>query len=289
MRRGGRPSRVVREAVDTGVAELVPDRDRPDGWTLLLDGSPQSHVDLAEPTYLEYEYLRRIGHVVDLAGAPGQPLRVLHLGGGALTLPRYVAATRPGSWQQVVEVDGRLAELIRRELPWPRTMRVRVRVTDAREALSHYPDGRFDLVVGDVFAGALVPAHLTSVECAEQVSRVLVGGGRYALNIADGPPLTFARAQAATIRTVFPHACLLADAPVLRGRRFGNLVLVASHRPLPVAELTRLAAGDPFPARLVHGADLAAFTGGARPVADATASPSSTPPPRTFPVGLRTC
>ena len=178
--------------------------------------------------------------------------------------------------------------LVRRDLPWPRTMRVRVRVADARAALASAPSDRFDLVVGDVFAGALVPAHLTSAECATEVSRVLAPGGRYALNIADGPPLAFARTQVATIRSVFRHVCLLADAPVLHGRRFGNLVLVAGHRPLPLAELSRRAAGDPFPARLLHGDALDTFTGGAHPVSDATATPSGTPPPRTFPVGFRT-
>ena len=81
--------RVV-EQVDTGQAELVPDPDRPGSWTLLLDGAPQSHVDLTDPTHLEFEYVRRLAAALDLIAPAGAPLRVLHLGGGALTLPRYV-------------------------------------------------------------------------------------------------------------------------------------------------------------------------------------------------------
>src|ERR1700689_5738479 len=85
--------------------ELLAGLDRPRAWMLLVDGTPQSHVDLDDPQYLEFEYIRRIGHVADLAGPAGQPLRVLHLGGGGLTLARYVAVTRPGSSQLAVEID----------------------------------------------------------------------------------------------------------------------------------------------------------------------------------------
>src|SRR3954454_1003892 len=95
----------VEETVDSGIAELVRDPDRPRAWTLLLNGVPQSHVDLDDPEYLDFEYVRRLGHVVDLVAPARSPLRVLHLGGGALTLARYVAATRPRSAQQVIEVD----------------------------------------------------------------------------------------------------------------------------------------------------------------------------------------
>src|SRR4051812_49596865 len=113
MARRGRAGRVV-EAVASGIAELIPDPDRDSAWTLMLDGAPQSHVDLADPTHLEFEYVRRMAAVIDLIAPPGQALRALHLGGGALTLPRYVAATRPGSAQRVVEIDGALVEFVRR-------------------------------------------------------------------------------------------------------------------------------------------------------------------------------
>jgi hypothetical protein len=100
--------------------------------------------------------------------------------------------------------------------------------------------------------------------------------------VADGAPLTHARAQVATALTAFPHACLIADAGVLRGRRFGNLVLAVSPKPLPADELTRRAAGDPLPGRVLQGRDLVRFTAGAKPVTDATAAPSPAAPPGAF-------
>ncbi|MGY2083736.1 spermidine synthase [Blastococcus sp. SYSU DS0539] len=265
-----------------GTAELLADADRDGAWMLLVNGTPQSHVDLDEPAHLEFEYVRRIGHVLDLAAEPGAALDVVHLGGGALTLPRYVATTRPGSRQRVAEIDEPLTGLVREFLPLPRSARVRVRAADAREALRSMHPASADVVVTDVFAGARTPAHLTTVEFAAEAARVLRPGGVYAANVADGPPLRFARGQVATLRTAFRHVCLLAEPGTLRGRRFGNLVAVASDAELPLAGLSRACARDPMPSRVVDGEDLDRFTGNARPVSDADAQPSPEPPDGVF-------
>jgi SAM-dependent methyltransferase len=274
-----------------GRVELASAPGRPRAWTLLVDGTPQSHVDLDDPEYLEFEYMRWLGHLADLAAPAGEPLDVLHLGAGGLTLARYVAATRPGSSQLAVESDAAVAGLVAERLPLRqrprragggRAGRVRVRVADARAVLEQARPGSYDLVVADLFAGARTPAHLTSAEFAAAAARALRPSGRYLVNIGDGPPLAHARAQVATVRSVFACACLIADPGVLRGRRFGNLVLAAAQQDLPVAWLTRRAAGDPFPGRVVHGADLDRFAGGAQPVTDAAAEPSPAPPSGIF-------
>ncbi|MGW6643663.1 spermidine synthase [Streptomyces iakyrus] len=272
----------VVESVDGGLAELIPDRERPRAWTLVIDGAPQSHVDLDDPAYLSFEYQRRLGHVIDLVAPPGRPVHAVHLGGGALTLARYVAATRPRSTQQVVERDGPLVQLVRRELPLDPNARIRVRSTDAREGLAKVPDGWADLVITDVFSGARTPAHLTSTEFLDDVRRALKPSGVYAANLADGPPLAHLRGQIATAAARFERLALVADPAVLRGKRFGNAVLVASDHPLPTAELTRLAASDPHPARVEHGRTLTDFTGGAAPVTDLAAVASPAPPASVF-------
>ncbi|WP_406257641.1 spermidine synthase [Streptomyces nigra] len=280
--RRGATAASVAETVDGGLAELIPDPDRARAWTLLLDGAPQSHVDLDDPAFLSFEYQRRLGHVIDLVAPPGRPVRAVHLGGGALTLARYVAATRPRSTQQVVERDAPLVELVRRELPLDRNARIRVRSTDAREGLAKVPDGWADLVVADVFSGARTPAHLTSAEFLDEVRRALAPGGWYAANLADGPPLTHLRGQIATAAARFAELALVADPTVLRGRRFGNAVLVAADQPLPIPELTRRAASDPHPGRVEHGRALRDFTGGATPVTDTSAVDSPAPPASAF-------
>ncbi|GAA2350742.1 fused MFS/spermidine synthase [Dactylosporangium salmoneum] len=270
--------------VDGGVAELCPDDGRPGRWTLLLDGYPQSALDVEDPRRLDFEYMRRIASVLDAMAPPGAPLSVLHLGGGALTLPRYVAATRPGSAQRVVERDAALIDFVRRELPLPRGADIRVRAADAREAVESLAPGRFDLVIADVYAGARVPAHLASLEFLTAAARLLRPGGLYVANLADGSGLAFARGQAATLRRVYGDLVLLAEPSVLRGRRFGNVVLVASAEAgrIPQAPLARAAAADPFPARLVSGDDLIRLIAGAAVATDATAVASPSPPAGLF-------
>jgi spermidine synthase len=236
---------------------------------LFLDGVPQSQVDLGDPGCLEFEYVRRIGHVIDLAFPPGAPVRALHLGGGALTLPRYVAHTRPGSGQLVAETDAALTSLVRRMLPLPATSgRIRVRAQDARQVLESIRPQAHDLVISDVYAGARTPRHMTTAECARSARRALRDGGLYMINVADGPPLAHARSQVATLASVFAQVLLIAEPGVLRGRRTGNLVLVAGDGPLPATGLTRRVASDPFPARVVAAAELARFASGASPVTD---------------------
>jgi spermidine synthase len=268
--------------VDGGLAELRADPDRADAWTLLVDGAPQSHVDLADPGYLSFTYQRRLGHVVDLAAPPGRPIQAVHLGGGALTLARYTAHTRPRSTQVVVELDTALTELVRRELPWDRNWRIKVRGGDAREGLAKLPDASADLVIADVFAGARTPAHLTTLEFLRDVRRALRPGGHYAANLTDGGSLAFTRGQLATVRAVFPEVVLAAEPAVLRGKRFGNVIVWAAADPLPLPAFGRLLATDPHQSRTEHGRALADFTAGAAVVTDATASPSPEPPKNVF-------
>jgi hypothetical protein len=270
----------VHQAVGGGLAELVPDVSGPNAWMLFIDGIPQSQVDLDDPGALEFEYVRRIGHVIDLAFPPGQPVRALHLGGGALTLPRYVAHTRPGSAQVVAETDVALTALVRQWLPLPpaREGRIRVRAEDARAVLDSVRAGGYDLVISDVYAGSTTPPRMTTAECAAAARRALRPGGVYLVNVADGPPLRQARAQVATISAAFGGGLagllLIAEPGVLRGRRTGNLVLAAGRGPLDVGELreaglARRVASDPFPARVLTGDDLARFASGATVVTDA--------------------
>src|ERR1700759_866282 len=270
----GQQRLAVHREVDGGLAELVPDVDRPGSWLLYLGDAPQSQVDLTDPRNLEFEYVQRIAHLLDVAAPAGAPLRVLHLGGGALTLPRYLAATRPGSSQLVAETDGALMDLVREHLPLARARgRIRVRIADAREVLASVPPGRFDVVISDVFAGARTPPHLTTVECAQLAARAVGPGGLYIQNVADGPPLSFAKQQAATVAQVFTHRLLVAEPGVLRRRRFGNLVLAGSQAGLPADELRRRAAADAVAAPGLGGGGPGRVVGGTRPGTHATPPP----------------
>jgi spermidine synthase len=275
----------VTRAVDYGTAKLMPDVDRERAWLLTVDGAPQSYVDLDEPAYLEFEYARRLGHVLDTVAEAGRTLDVLHLGGGALTLPRYLAVTRPGSRQDVVEADRALLRLVVEHLPLPDGAAVALHCADARAWLEAAPADSADVIVADVFGGSRVPAQFTSIGYARHAERVLRDTGVYVANLADAAPFAFLRSQLATFAELFEELVLIAEPGVLRGRRFGNAVLVAAHQPVDTPALARLTASDAFPARVEHGPALREFIGGARPVRDEDAVASPEPPDGAFGIG----
>ncbi len=269
---------------DGAVARVVPSRFA-GGWELDVDGTPQSHVDLDDPTHLHFEYVARMAAVVDRLRLPGQPLTAVHLGAGALTLPRYVEHTRPGSRQQVIELEPALIGLVREQLPLPRGAQIRVRIGDAREVAERLPAGLIgaaDLVVSDVFAGARTPAHVTSVEYYGILARLLAPDGVLLVNVADGAGLAFARRQVATVAHVLEHVIVLAEVQTLKGRRFGNLVIAASSAPLPTEWLPRLMAAGPHPAKVAQGAEIEEFVRGARIATDADATDSPAPAASVF-------
>ncbi|RSD20334.1 spermidine synthase-like protein [Amycolatopsis eburnea] len=264
-----------RYPVRFGTAELIRDADRANAWLLSVDGVAQSYVDLDTPANLEFDYVRRFGDVVDQL--PPGPVDALHIGGAACTLPRYVAATRPGSRQLVFDADGELVDLVRAQLGL-RLPGLRVRITDGRTGLATRREDTADLVVVDAFERATLAGGLATLEATRAIAEILRAPGIYLANITDGSGLPFARRFLATLREVFPEVLALADPAVLKGRRFGNLVFAASAAPLPTAEIDRRTASAAFPARCVSGAELRKLAGRATPITDADLPPSPQPP-----------
>ena len=269
------------------IAEVEEDRWVPGAIQLLVDGTPQSHVNLRDPSEVFFEYVRRIAHAIDLFRTPGQPISALHLGGGAFTLPRYIEATRPGSRQQVVELESSLVELVREAAPLPKRASIRVRHGDARAVLGKLPQGMhgaIDLVVVDIFAGSRTPAHVSSIEFYELIAPLLAQDGLVVVNTTDGTGQAFTRSQVATLAAVFGTVAAVGEPQTLKGRRFGNVVLLASNSDVDheLEWLPRLLAGGPHPARMLVGRELDEWLRGARAVTDVEAVPSPEPPAEVF-------
>jgi SAM-dependent methyltransferase len=206
------------------------------GRVLRLEKLRHSYVDLEDPTHLEFDYTQWMGAAIDDM-APGL-LEAVFIGGGGFTLPRYLAATRPGSESTVLEVDGDLVDLARDQLGLRTGPDLRVRVGDARLTLRGEPTDSADLVVGDAFGGVAVPWHLTTVEFARDIRRVLRPDGLYLLNVIDYEPRGLVRAEQATLREVFENVALVGHPDP-----GGNHVFLASDAPL--AELPAQALGLP--------------------------------------------
>lgn len=215
-------------------ARVQTDPERPSGQLLLLDTLRHSYVDAEDPTYLEFNYTNAIASVADVMAPTGEPIDSLHVGGGGLSLPRYLDATRPGGRTVVLEVDPGVAEVALGLQP-PVSDAVDVRIVDGRVGLAAQPASAYDLVVGDAFGGLSVPWHLTTVQAVRAVTRTLRPSGVYALNVIDYPPADFARAELATVRAVFPYVVAIGTPGALDRSVGGNYVIVASRSPLPVA------------------------------------------------------
>ena len=247
-------------------ASVVVDDAREGGRTLVLDGLRHSYVDLDDPTHLEFAYTRRFADV--LAVQPDGPLDALHLGGGGFSVPRHLDAVRPGSRSLVLEVDPQIPEIGRARLGLETGDDLAVEVGDARTLIAEQDTAGYDVVLGDAFGSLAVPWHLTTTEMVEQVRRVLRPDGVYVLNVIDNPPLSFVRAEAATLLAAFDDVALMAVPEVLAGDEGGNLVLVASDAPLPVDELASLAAARGEPDSVVGRTEVERFAGGAPVLTD---------------------
>ena len=207
------------------------------GRDLRMDTLRHAYVDLADPTWLEFAYTRLFGDVIDGSAPAGEPVDALHVGGGGFTMPRYIEATRPGSFSRVLELDPVVLQTAREQLGLVTSDDLQVVVGDARVSLAAEPTDGYDLVVGDAFAGPAVPWHLTTREFLEQLARVLRADGIYMVNVIDYPPLALARAELATMRDVFEHVAFIGQRSRIDGTSGGNLILMASDSPFPVDDI----------------------------------------------------
>lgn len=243
-------------------ASVEPDEHVRGAYVLAIGGAEQSHVDLNDPSHVFYAYLRRIANVVDLIAPEGEPIRALHLGAGALTLARYIEATRPGSVQSAVELERELADFVLEQLPLAPGTDLSVHLGDARWTL---PDvagrGPFDVVVLDIFSGPEAPGHIAHRDFYAEAAGLLSERGALIVNIGDDPPLTLVRSQLAAMRGVFPEVAALAEPDMFTARFPGNIVAIGLTGAWPEAWTAALAAAGPYPTRLARGTDLDPLAG----------------------------
>jgi spermidine synthase len=235
------PRRAARRS--TGPSVRVEDADG-GRRRMLVDGLEAAVVDRADPTHLDFPYMRWIADVLDLGWRAGAPLRAVHVGAGGCVLPRYLAATRPGSHSEAYESDPAVLAALATVLDVRAEPGLRVREGDGRDLLERHPARSADVVITDAFSGPLVPAHLTTAEYQDEVRRALRPGGVHVMNLIDVPPGRTARRQAATLLAAFAEVVLMAPRGVVAGRRTGNVVLAGADRTLSLARLRARARAD---------------------------------------------
>ena len=255
----------LRATIDSGHAELVADPGFPNGWTLIVNDVAQSYVDLAAPTRLPMMYARLLAAAGDVVATPRTPVKALHLGGGGLTIPRYLAATRPGSRQTVVEIDRGLVEFVSYGLPLS-TADITIVVGDAAEEIDVQPAQHFDLIYSDIYRGGDMPAAVAGIEFVTRAHACLAEHGLFVVNVLDATGLLGTRRHTATLQRVFDHVVIVATPAMLRGRRDGNVIVIASPKPISVDALLSAAQRRQAPARVISGDALASFVGATAPI-----------------------
>lgn len=256
---------------------VMPDQHVPGAFVVHGGGVDHSFVDLDDPTRVEFPYMERITELFDAWAPRGQRLRVIHVGGAGMTLARYLAHTRPSSAQIVLEPDAELTAEVRREIPLPRHSGIKVRPVDGRTGLRAMPDDYADIIVVDAFRQLSVPGELVTVQAAGELARVLRPDGVVAMNVTDHVPFGWTHRVLAGFAGLLPELAVNSETATLRGRRAGNLVLLASRRELPRDELMHSVDTVVFPSRWIFGAELDSWRGRAEPFDDAETHDSPVP------------
>jgi spermidine synthase len=221
---------------------------------LMLDSVTNAVVRLDRPQELTV-YNILFGAALDSLREPGAPIRALHIGGGGFTVPRYIAATRPGSANTVMEIDPAVVDTARNDFGLRSDPSLQIQEGDARLLIGDERSDSYDAVIGDAFSGLTVPWQLTTKEFLEEVRRVLKPRGVYMMNLID-PGMAFVKAEAATLREMFDYVGLFYLG--------GNRILVAADWPIVEPMYAQLE--DYVPP--VSGDDLDRLIGGARILED---------------------
>jgi hypothetical protein len=237
------------------MSKIVPAPDDPGCFVVVNGDTEQSFVDPNDPMRLEFEYVQRIAEVLDvtvLARPRSEPVRAVHIGGGGFTIPRYIQARRPGTAQTVFEPDEQLIEDVRREVPLAGRANIQIRPVDGLTGMSAMPSGWVDALIVDAFNGAQVPAELATAAFFAEASRLMRTGGVLVMNITDTAPFEWSKRCISGLVQYAPNVGVIAEVPVWKGRRFGNLIIVAGAE-IPVDLLSRKLAAAAFPQRLLGG------------------------------------
>ncbi len=258
---------------------VLPDDSRPGAFRVVFGDAAQSWVDPDHPDELAFEYVQQLAlalEVIALTAPPEQRLRVVHVGGAGMSLPRWLAWRRPGTAQIVLEPDAELTAVVRRIIPLPKRSGIKVRDVDGLTGIAAMPTAYADVVILDAFDGDQVPGELAGAAFLDQVQRLGRGPGLLCANVTDRAPFDWSRRFAAGLARQWRHVAMGAEAAVHKGRRFGNLVFLAAPGRLPLPQLRRGSAGLPFSYRWLDRNELASWIGGAEPFGE-VAPPSPKP------------
>jgi spermidine synthase len=207
---------------------------------LSLDRLVHSYAKPHDPEYLGYEHEWVQADFAQLMAdrTNGSP-RILIIGGGGYTFPRWLEAKLPKSIIEVAEIDPGVTEAAHQAMGLSRKTRIQSFHMDGRQYVEERaPKISYQLIVQDAVNDLSVPYHIMTKEYNDAVKALLDPDGVYLLTVID----EFERGQlmrsaVRTMKQTFPHVGLLAASdlwePASPGGRVGRQVWViyGSQRP----------------------------------------------------------
>jgi spermidine synthase len=156
--------------------------------------------------------------------------RMLVLGGGGYSFPKYALAHYPEIHIDVVELDPGITQLARSHFGLTDHPRLTIFEEDARTFLNKRTSV-YDVILCDVFTSHYsIPHHLTTVEAVALMRAALTPNGVILVNLLaapEGDSGRFYRALDATFRTAFPWVQTYAVAAPNDLRLWQNLMMAA--------------------------------------------------------------
>lgn len=218
--------------------KVTPDPGGKNAKILNLDRTTHSYVVPDDPLHLEYRYIKIFSEVVSYAFRENPAPRILHLGGGGYTFPRYLEAVYPQSLNEVIEIDPMVTLVAQQELGLPLETRIRTYNQDARLFLAQRrAEEKFDVVIGDVFSDYSTPYHLTTLEFDRLVKAHMQTDGIYLVNIIDNfRDGKYIPSFIHTLKQAFSNVYIFSQAENWEDGMLGNYVIAATDNPIEPAD-----------------------------------------------------
>lgn len=201
---------------------------------LVLDDQMHSAIHCKDESLLFFDYCREISKTLDKEFAPGMPIKVLTLGGGGYSIPRYIEATRPKSAQRVVEINHELIQFIDSSLPLKKGSLIEVICNDAYTYVMNEEDEsqKYNFIFFDVYVEPYLEKRFFSYEFLEKLTSLVLEGGLVVMNIIDDSDTKKLLQQ---LKNIFKVGASFVEIKILtpetpQGKTTGNRNVLLSYR-----------------------------------------------------------
>lgn len=195
-------------------------------------------------TELVFDYAKAFAYAADLVP---EAKKILIVGGGAFTLPSFLAAANPETEIDVVEIDNQFVNISERFFNFQASPNLRIIHADGRHFINQ-ASGSYDLIMLDAYSSVIPPFQLLTKEAVGHMDRLLAPGGLVVANLisgAEGQKSRLARAAYTTFKNSFSEVQAFRVSPKYSTTRRQNVMLLAGHKSLDQAEQDRLGMINP--------------------------------------------